>query len=134
MNETIARSQPCPCGSGKKYKRCCGVSTMPGGIDPGQIDPNVVQQFTQAFSRLPQGQRLKFQQVMQKAMAGQDVTREAEALHRSLPPEFQEMLHQFVPVTPDNMSLEEARRVVQEAAARGDIDEVEATELLKGKV
>jgi uncharacterized protein len=20
----ISRNQPCPCGSGKKYKRCCG--------------------------------------------------------------------------------------------------------------
>ena len=23
------RSAPCPCGSGKKYKRCCGVGAMP---------------------------------------------------------------------------------------------------------
>jgi SWIM/SEC-C metal-binding protein len=22
--EKIGRNQPCPCGSGKKYKRCCG--------------------------------------------------------------------------------------------------------------
>jgi uncharacterized protein YecA (UPF0149 family) len=21
----VGRNQPCPCGSGKKYKRCCGV-------------------------------------------------------------------------------------------------------------
>lgn len=21
----IGRNQPCPCGSGKKYKRCCGA-------------------------------------------------------------------------------------------------------------
>jgi uncharacterized protein YecA (UPF0149 family) len=21
----IGRNQPCPCGSGKKYKRCCGI-------------------------------------------------------------------------------------------------------------
>lgn len=23
-NEKIGRNEPCPCGSGKKYKRCCG--------------------------------------------------------------------------------------------------------------
>ena len=23
---TVSRNQPCPCGSGKKYKHCCGVS------------------------------------------------------------------------------------------------------------
>ncbi len=22
----IARNEPCPCGSGKKYKKCCGVT------------------------------------------------------------------------------------------------------------
>jgi len=23
-SEEVGRSQPCPCGSGKKYKKCCG--------------------------------------------------------------------------------------------------------------
>jgi len=23
----IGRNQPCPCGSGKKYKKCCGAKT-----------------------------------------------------------------------------------------------------------
>ena len=22
----VGRNDPCPCGSGKKYKRCCGVT------------------------------------------------------------------------------------------------------------
>ncbi|MGH7856174.1 MAG: SEC-C metal-binding domain-containing protein [Candidatus Binatia bacterium] len=27
FNETrIGRNDPCPCGSGKKFKRCCGAS------------------------------------------------------------------------------------------------------------
>ncbi|MBL0167989.1 MAG: SEC-C domain-containing protein [Propionivibrio sp.] len=26
QSEKIARNDPCPCGSGKKYKKCCGVS------------------------------------------------------------------------------------------------------------
>ncbi|MFJ5759627.1 SEC-C metal-binding domain-containing protein [Neobacillus sp. NPDC093182] len=25
MTETIGRNEPCPCGSGKKYKKCCGA-------------------------------------------------------------------------------------------------------------
>ncbi len=24
MKEEIGRNDPCPCGSGKKYKKCCG--------------------------------------------------------------------------------------------------------------
>ncbi|MCL0060628.1 SEC-C metal-binding domain-containing protein [Dehalococcoidia bacterium] len=24
VGPTISRNEPCPCGSGKKYKRCCG--------------------------------------------------------------------------------------------------------------
>jgi len=24
-NEKVGRNTPCPCGSGKKYKRCCGL-------------------------------------------------------------------------------------------------------------
>lgn len=24
MNDKIKRNDPCPCGSGKKYKKCCG--------------------------------------------------------------------------------------------------------------
>jgi tetratricopeptide (TPR) repeat protein len=26
MNEKISRNEPCPCGSGKKYKKCCGMN------------------------------------------------------------------------------------------------------------
>jgi uncharacterized protein YecA (UPF0149 family) len=24
LTKTISRNDPCPCGSGKKYKKCCG--------------------------------------------------------------------------------------------------------------
>jgi len=27
--QQVGRNSPCPCGSGKKYKRCCGVSAPP---------------------------------------------------------------------------------------------------------
>ena len=32
-SERIGRNDPCPCGSGKKYKQCCG---KPGGADDGR--------------------------------------------------------------------------------------------------
>ena len=25
FDKKISRNEPCPCGSGKKYKRCCGA-------------------------------------------------------------------------------------------------------------
>lgn len=28
-SEKPSRNQPCPCGSGKKYKRCCGKAIVP---------------------------------------------------------------------------------------------------------
>ena len=28
-NQKISRNAPCPCGSGRKYKKCCGASTAP---------------------------------------------------------------------------------------------------------
>ncbi len=29
-NEKVGRNDPCPCGSGKKYKKCCGANTSEG--------------------------------------------------------------------------------------------------------
>nr|WP_243152435.1 SEC-C metal-binding domain-containing protein [Clostridium butyricum] len=26
VNKKIGRNDPCPCGSGKKYKKCCGAN------------------------------------------------------------------------------------------------------------
>jgi hypothetical protein len=26
LHEKVARNDPCPCGSGKKYKKCCGLN------------------------------------------------------------------------------------------------------------
>ncbi len=48
MNEEIGRNDPCPCGSGKKYKKCHGrtdelpgeeggVAVRPGGSGPGGV-------------------------------------------------------------------------------------------------
>lgn len=29
MNEKVGRNDPCPCGSGKKYKQCCMLKNQP---------------------------------------------------------------------------------------------------------
>ena len=34
----VGRNEPCPCGSGKKYKKCCGKSNSPRGI-PSELGP-----------------------------------------------------------------------------------------------
>jgi len=35
MEKKIARNDPCPCGSGKKYKQCCGKSGPKKGVFAG---------------------------------------------------------------------------------------------------
>lgn len=32
MSSKIGRNDPCPCGSGKKYKKCCGLNSSEGGF------------------------------------------------------------------------------------------------------
>ena len=27
VSNKVGRNDPCPCGSGKKYKKCCGINT-----------------------------------------------------------------------------------------------------------
>ena len=34
MTYTVGRNEPCPCGSGKKYKRCHGASSAATSISP----------------------------------------------------------------------------------------------------
>ncbi len=149
---TTGRNEPCPCGSGKKYKRCCGVSAPPkltvpepkeNPIDPSQFDPQMMAQFAQGFQRLPKGQMQRLQALMQKAMNGKDVTREAEELERSLPLEFQEMLSSMklpgmeggeqlpaASAPKEDMSVDEARASVERAVAEGKLSKEEAQPLL----
>lgn len=37
---TVGRNDPCPCGSGKKYKKCCGEAGKPK-FQAQQITSNV---------------------------------------------------------------------------------------------
>lgn len=166
------RNDPCPCGSGRKYKRCCGAQERPAKqampspapsaaampqmpFDPSQLDPQMMAQMTQALQRLPRAQMQKLQGLMQKAMAGKDVTREAAELERMLPPQFKKMLEGFVPPealsagaptmetnlpsaapassapnSDEEMSEEQARAIIEAAAAEGRISEDQAKELL----
>ncbi|MFH1992499.1 MAG: SEC-C metal-binding domain-containing protein, partial [Pseudomonadota bacterium] len=32
MSKKTGRNDPCPCGSGKKYKKCCGADLSEGGF------------------------------------------------------------------------------------------------------
>ncbi len=162
----IPRNEPCPCGSGKKYKRCHGVDAQPvlqtpraidpltGGVsknsplgamtppgfDPSQMDPVMMQNAMKALQRLPKPQLIKLQGIMQRAMSGQDVTREAAELERMLPPEFQQMMTGVASQmgtgaqadSPRDGSLteEEAKRIVADAAREGKISSQEAEKLL----
>lgn len=114
--KNVGRNDPCPCGSGKKLKKCHGEnaawqgnaqapaaaeaatenaegadSAMPA-FDPSKMDLNWLATFSSAIQRLPKGQLIRLQGLMQKAMAGKDVARELEDFQRTLPPSFQEML------------------------------------------
>lgn len=115
--KNVGRNDPCPCGSGKKFKKCHAdtvgstwqgnTPAMPeptadagaeGGadaapaFDPSKMDLNWLAQFSSAIQRLPKGQMQQLQALMQKAMAGKDVTRELEEFQRRLPPSIQELL------------------------------------------
>lgn len=165
----IGRNEPCPCGSKKKYKRCCGMNAAPklstpaqmpmagaGGapaFDPSQMDPQMMMQMSQMLGRLPKGQLQKLQNLMQRAMSGKDVTREAKEFEQSLPVEFQSMLSNFqmpgmpgagapdsaapqvLPALPSSsaasgMTEEEARKIVEAAAQEGKISTDQAQDLL----
>lgn len=172
----IGRNEPCPCGSGKKYKRCCGVGAAPkltapaampqmpaglGGGMPGMgagagglpagMDPAMMAQMGQLLQRLPKSQLQRLQSLMQKAMSGKDVSREAAEFEKTLPVEFQTMMRSMAgtmggtmgaamgdsDVTAPSldaageMTEEEARRIVEAAAQGGQLSEEKAAELLQ---
>lgn len=206
---SVARNHPCPCGSGKKYKRCCGANEksdsvvltggtpsksdgaafqsttreemekraqemaeqaaqaaqnmpnmgaggMAGGFDPSQMDPAMMAQINQALMRMPKGQLAKMQNLMQRAMSGQDVTQELMAMEKSLPPQLKALMAQANPmagsmvagmaasaadeaqvveevapeVAADDLSVHEAKQIVEDALKRGEISKEEAEKLL----
>ncbi|MBL7715778.1 MAG: SEC-C domain-containing protein [Bdellovibrionales bacterium] len=157
----LKRNEPCHCGSGKKYKRCHGIDAPPvlttpaaaaqtsnssipgvpaGGFDPSKMDPAMMTQMMGALQRLPRGQLQKLQSLMQKAMAGKDVSREAQEFERFLPPELKQMAAGFMAsqgvgasattATSGDLDEAEAKKIVQEALAAGKISAEEAAQVL----
>jgi flagellar capping protein FliD len=157
------RNEPCPCGSGKKFKRCCGVGAEPkitppksaGGQNPmdpgmfGNLDPQMMTQVAQAVQRLPKGQMHRLQSLMQKAMSGKDVSQEAAEFEQTLPLEFQNLMRTFAmqsamaaqaqssassdAASPagSEMTVDQAKEVIEKAAAAGKISSQQAEELLQ---
>jgi hypothetical protein len=128
----------------------------PGGFDPSQMDPAMLMQVSQMLQRLPKGQMQKLQSIMQRAMTGKDVTREAQELERLLPPDFLEAMKgfsmpgmpgmpteetqaaaalpvdiettAFAPAT--SMSADEARAIVEQAVRDGKVTSEQAADLI----
>jgi hypothetical protein len=158
--KVVGRNEPCPCGSGKKFKRCCGVAAAPilgapkaptmdqlkaaaaeKGLpfDPSQMDPEMMNKLGRAMSRLPKGQLQRLQAIMQKAMTGKDVSREAAELEGQLPVEFQEMVRSMsgmpgmAEMPQSDMSEADARRIVEEAVKKGELSADQAKQVLAGQ-
>lgn len=153
---TAARNEPCPCGSGKKFKRCHGVDAAPklsvptappaganpalGGMDPSQMDPVMMQQMAKSLQRLPKAQLSKLQGLMQRAMAGHDVSRESAEFEKMLPPEFSQMAMQMMmaqgmtgggaAAADKPMDASDAKQIVAKAVAEGKMTAEQAKELL----
>lgn len=99
MSDTVARNEPCPCGSGKKYKRCCGVDAAPKlGVPKQAVSENpdvqeflskvpqdTMAQMQDALKRMPKAQLRKLQELMARAMRGEDVSKEMAILEKQLP-------------------------------------------------
>jgi len=118
------------------------------GFSPEQNQ--MMLQVAQLMQRIPKGQLQRLQSIMQRAMAGKDVRREAAEFEASLPPAFHDLLKNFqmpggMPGMPGMgmgeapaieaegapaMTEEEARALVAKAAEQGKISTDEAQKLL----
>ena len=85
-------------------------------------------QMGKMLQRLPKGQMIRLQTLMQKAMQGKDVVRELTQLQRELPPDFQAMLSAFAlsqggtaPTGDLPQSEEDARKILDQAVKDGQI-------------
>jgi hypothetical protein len=164
--QQLGRNEPCHCGVDAAPKLSApaqqanplattdGATGAPGGFggfDPSKMDPAMMLQFSQALQRLPRGQLQRLQGIMQRAMSGQDVTREAAEFEKTLPTDIQQLMMSFAgqmaqqgmgggegfPALPGaatgsegGMTEEEARQIVAAAAAEGKVSQDEADKLL----
>jgi hypothetical protein len=108
-----------------------GMPGLPPGFDPKNMDPAMMKQMANALQRLPKGQLMRMQQLMQRAMAGKDVSKDAAELEKILPPGFQQMMMGMMGGGASaDLSEEEAKKLVAQAAAQGKISSEEAVALL----
>lgn len=116
QTELVGRNEPCPCGSKKKFKRCCGKEAPPFltppqnpspefnpppgmNLKPGMMDQlkkgmnlKLMMKLSKIIKKLPPDQIQELQGLMSQAMAGKDVSREMESLSKSFPKEFQDLI------------------------------------------
>ena len=64
MNQKIGRNDPCPCGSGKKYKHCCGGPAVPAPTAPDSHEGAV----ERAVAWLAQHHRKAFAVALEEAI------------------------------------------------------------------
>lgn len=76
VEQKIGRNDPCPCGSGKKYKKCCESAAKPA---VQTVSPAVLAQLQQAVSLHQNGQYLQAQALYRNVLA--EVPDQVDALH-----------------------------------------------------
>ena len=145
--KVIGRNEPCPCNSGKKYKRCCGVTAAPKitppkpvqegsapAFDPSafaNMNPELMAKFSQALQRLPKGQLQRLQVLMQKAMSGKNIVAEAADFERTLPAEFQNLVRSFgLPQGGAGAALGEASQITPPESEPSAMSEAEARKIV----
>ena len=109
-NTKAGRNSPCPCGSGKRYKHCCGLAGQAGSAQPGAPDSD--------------GRRLD--ELMQAALSAQRANdlEEAERLYRMAldrSPENIDALHMLgvVHYSKGELELAEGLLTAAEALCKG---------------
>lgn len=53
----VGRNAPCPCGSGKKYKRCCGQNSAAAALEAGRSVQDTAQQLLLKANQLAQSKQ-----------------------------------------------------------------------------
>lgn len=96
----VGRNDPCPCGSGKRYKHCCGSAVTAAAKPPAPA--------------------LDVKRLMSDALAAQQVRRldEAERLYRQalvLAPDIPDALHMLGVIRYERRDYEESRRLILRA-------------------
>jgi|APCry1669188879_1035177.scaffolds.fasta_scaffold56127_2 hypothetical protein len=153
MNRKIRRNESCSCGSGRKYRRCCGKSFENQNYDIKTVsstelkevisgmDPELIKKISKSFQGVPSHQLSKFQGFVQQAMQGKDIVEDFMQFKTTLPADVQNLLdtmeNQLQSLTGGQQNPEpdlteaEARELVLQAMAEGRISQEEVGEVLQ---